>query len=268
MSSVNLTGKAAIVTGGSRGLGRAMVVALAKAGANVLVVDIDGEPVIEPGVPAERFKHISADVTREDDRRRIVETCRSAFGRIDMLVNNAGIGMQTIRTDYATNPLHPWDVPAANLMEFHAVHSVAPLRLASEVLPTMRAQGRGRILTVVTDFAVMMRPNFTAYAGAKAASEAYTAGLAVDLKGSGITVNAITPGGMVDTRLVPDRPGMARADLLRPDVMGPPVAWFASDEADGITARRINANLWDEKLPGVQAAEKACAPIGWGPLAI
>ena len=264
--SVDLTGKACIVTGGSRGLGRAMVTALAHAGANVLVVDIDGEPVVEAGIPTARLRHLNADVTREDERRRIAETCKSAFGRIDMLINNAGIGQATIRADYATNPLHPWDVPAQNLAEFFAVHSIAPLRLAAGVIPTMRAQGRGRILTVVTDFAVMMRPNFTAYAGAKAASEAYTAGLAVDLKNSGITVNAITPGGMVDTRLVPDRPGMARSALLQPDVMGPTVVWFASDEADGVTAKRINANRWDEKLPGAQAAEKACDPIGWGPL--
>ena len=65
---------------------------------------------------------------------------------------------------------------------------------------------------------------------------------------------------------VPDRPGMARSDLLRPDVMGPAVAWFASDEADGITAKRIDAKLWDEKLSGKQNADKACKPIGWGPL--
>lgn len=264
--AVDLSGKACIVTGGSRGLGRGVVVALAKAGANVLVVDIDGEPVAETGIPAGRLKHLNADVTSGEGRAKIVGTCKSAFGRIDLLLNNAGIGQQTIREDYATNPLHPWEVPPKNLMEFFAVHSIAPLRLAAEVIPTMRAQGRGRILTVVTDFAVMMRPNFTAYGGAKAASEAYTAGLAVDLKDSGITVNAITPGGMVDTRLVPDRPGMARSDLLRPDVMGPAVAWFASDEADGITAKRIDAKLWDEKLSGKQNADKACKPIGWGPL--
>ena len=132
----------------------------------------------------------------------------------------------------------------------------------------MLAQGRGRILTVVTDFAVMMRPSFTAYGGAKAASEAYTAGLAVDLKDSGITVNAITPGGMVDTRLVPDRPGMKRAELLRPEVMGPAIVWFASDEADGITANRIDAKRWNDSIPGKQAAAQACAPIGWGPLGL
>lgn len=265
---MNLSGKACIVTGGSRGLGRGVVVALAKAGANVLVVDIDGEPVVESGISDGRLRHLNADVTRDEDRTRIVETCKSAFGRIDMLVNNAGIGQQTIRADYATNPLHPWDVPAQNLAEFFAVHSIAPLRLAAAVIPTMRDQGRGRILTVVTDFAVMMRPSFTAYGGAKAASEAYTAGLAVDLKTSGITVNAITPGGMVNTRLVPDRPGMAREALLQPDIMGPPVVWFASDEADGVTARRINANRWDGKLPGAQAAANACDPIGWGPLGL
>lgn len=265
---MNLAGKACIVTGGSRGLGRAMVIALAGAGANVLVVDIDGEPVGEPGIPEGRIQHLNADVTRDEERTRIAETCKSAFGRIDMLVNNAGIGQQTIRTDYATNPLHPWDVPPHNLMEFFAVHSIAPLRLAAAVIPTMRAQGRGRILTVVTDFAVMMRPSFTAYGGAKAASEAFTAGLAIDLKDSGITVNAITPGGMVDTRLVPDRPGMKREDLLQPSVMGPAVAWFASDEADGITAKRIDAKVWDEKLPGKQNVEKACKPIGWVPLGL
>jgi NAD(P)-dependent dehydrogenase (short-subunit alcohol dehydrogenase family) len=169
-----------------------VVVALAKAGANLLVVDIDGEPVVEAGLPAGQLEHLNADVTREGDRAEIADRCKSAFGRIDLLVNNAGIGQQTIRADYATDPLHPWDVPVANLAEFFAVHAIAPLRLAATVIPTMRAQGRRRILTVVTDFAVMMRPSFTAYGDAKAASEAYTAGLAVDLKDSGITVNAIT----------------------------------------------------------------------------
>lgn len=265
---MNLSGKAAIVTGGSRGLGRGAAIALARAGANVLVVDIDGEPVVEAGIPPARLQHMAADVTREDDRLKIADTCKSAFGRIDVLVNNAGIGQQTIRMDYATNPLHPWDVPAQNLAEFLAVHAIAPLRLAAAVIPTMLAQGRGRILTVVTDFAVMMRPSFTAYGGAKAASEAYTAGLAVDLKDSGITVNAITPGGMVDTRLVPDRPGMKRAELLRPEVMGPAIVWFASDEADGITANRIDAKRWNDSIPGKQAAAQACAPIGWGPLGL
>jgi NAD(P)-dependent dehydrogenase (short-subunit alcohol dehydrogenase family) len=262
-----LSGKAAIVTGGAQGMGRAMAVALARAGANVLAVDVEREPLDQTTAQAQsvagRMIGLVADVSRDDERTRIAEACRSSFGGVDVLINNAGIGQATIRADYAVNPLRPWEVSGEHLLRFVAVHAVAPLRLASEVLPDMRAKGRGRIITVVTDFAVMMRGTFTAYGGAKAASEAYMSGLAGETQGTGVTVNVITPGGMVNTRMVPDRPGMVRNTLLQPDVMDATILWLASNDSDGVTGRRFNASLWDSKLAPREAAAKAAAPIGW-----
>ena len=265
MAEFSLLGKSAIVTGAGRGMGRAMALGLARAGAHVLAVDVDQAPLDEAvgEAPPARMRGLVADVSREQDRAKIVETCRTAFGGIDVLINNAGIGQATIRADYAVNPLRPWEVSDDHLLRFVAVHAVAPLRLAAAALPDMRAKGRGRIVTVVTDFAVMMRGSFSAYGGAKAASEAYMSGLAEELAGTGITVNVITPGGMVNTRMVPDRPGLVRESILQPDTMVPTILWLASDDSDGVTARRFNTSLWNPELPPKESAAKASAPIGW-----
>jgi NAD(P)-dependent dehydrogenase (short-subunit alcohol dehydrogenase family) len=93
------------------------------------------------------------------------------------------------------------------------------------------------------------------------------AGLARQLRDTGISVNVISPGGMVDTRMVPDRPNMVRErDLLRPEGMNDAILWLVSDASNGVTGQRMNARLWNPKLPPTAAAIKALAPIAWSPL--
>ena len=154
MSDISLDGKAAIVTGSAGGLGQAMAVALAEAGAEVLAVDIDGDRIGDTVAAAKdaapRIHPWAADVSKDDDRAGIIAASAEQCGGVDVLINNAGIGQATIRADYAVNPLKPWEIEAEHLLNFHAVHSVAPLRLAAAALPTMRAQGKGKIVTVTT----------------------------------------------------------------------------------------------------------------------
>jgi 3-oxoacyl-[acyl-carrier protein] reductase len=271
MADISLDGKAAIVTGSGSGLGQAMALALAGAGANVLVADkreIAIETTMEAaGEARTRLAGCAADVSTEDGRAHIAASCLGAFGRIDALINNAGIGQDTIRADYATSPIPPWEPAPEHLHNFFAVHTIAPLRLAGAVLPTMREQGTGRIITVTTSLTTMTRNNMTAYGGAKAASEAYMAGLAMELdqedEDSGITVNILVPGGAADTPMVPDRPGLDRSTLTQPKVMAAPVVWLVSDLSNGVSGRRFIGGDWDPAAPLEDAIASAGAPIGW-----
>ena len=271
MASISLDGKAAIVTGSGSGLGQVMALALAAAGAGVLVADkrqgaIDAT-LGQAGDDAARLTGCVADVATEDGRAAITKACLDSFGRIDALINNAGIGQDTIRGDYAPSPIPPWEPAPEHLHNFFAVHTIAPLRLAASVLPTMREQGTGRIITVTTSLTTMTRNNMTAYGGAKAASEAYMAGLAMELaqedEDSGITVNILVPGGAADTPMVPDRPGLDRATLTQPIVMAAPVIWLVSDLSAGVSARRFIGKDWDPAAPLEEAITSAGAPIGW-----
>ena len=273
MVDISLAGKAAIVTGAGSGLGQVMALALAAAGANVLVADRHEAAVnatLEAASCEEAYGHLAgctADVTEEDGRAIIVESCLGNFGCIDALINNAGIGQETIRPDYAENPVPSWEPTPEQLLAFFAVHSIAPLRLAAAVLPTMRAQGMGRIITVTTSLTTMTRNNMTAYGGAKAASEAYMSGLAQELAqeedDSGITVNVLVPGGAADTPMVPDRMGLDRSTLVQPAVMAAPVVWLVSDHSAGVSGRRFIGCDWDPEASLEEAIAAAGGPIGW-----
>ena len=268
MTDISLDGKVAIVTGAAGGLGLAMARAIADSGAQVIAVDVEGERLSAsledaPEASRDRLTSVAVDLTQEEARARLINLAVERFGRLDALINNAGIGQATIRADYATNPPMPWDVPAENLMAFHAIHSVAPIRLAALAVPIMREQGRGRIITVTTSIMQMQKETFTAYGGAKAASEAYMSGLAKALADTPVTVNALDPGNMANTRMVPDRPGLDRNNLVQPEAMGAPAVWLASDQSDGVTGRHFEACNWDDTIAGADQIDSASRQLGW-----
>jgi NAD(P)-dependent dehydrogenase (short-subunit alcohol dehydrogenase family) len=109
----------------------------------------------------------------------------------------------------------------------------------------------------------MVREGYILYGASKASAEAAAAVMAADLAGSGVTVNVLVPGGVTDTRIVPDAAVADRSKLLRPEIMVPPLLWLVSDEAAGVTARRFLAAHWDASLSPAAAAEKCGAPIAW-----
>lgn len=262
-----LDGKAVIVSGAGKGLGRAMTSALAGAGASVIAVDID-EAALESVVSSAGGQVVpaKADVTSDKDMETVVDLCSKHFGHVDVVVCNAGIGMSTIRTDYHTNPITFWEVDPEIVSRFLEVNVVGAFRLARAAVSRMREQKWGRIVSVTTSLSTMMRKGNSPYGPSKAAHEALAAVMAGDLLGSGVTVNVLVPGGAADTSMVPYSEAVDRSKLVKPEMMGPPIIWLASDESDGVTARRFVARYWDAALPVDEAVRRCSAPIAWGTL--
>jgi NAD(P)-dependent dehydrogenase (short-subunit alcohol dehydrogenase family) len=263
----------AIVTGAASGIGRAMSLGLLESGINVVAVD--REPVwigeledeADDRELAGSLHTILADLTDPTSFDGIVSTALRAFGRVDVLVNNAGIGQGSIRADQRRNPLRFWEITADQWSRFVAVNATAPVMMARAVVPHMLRAGRGRIITVTTSLGTMLREGYVLYGASKAAAEAATAVMAADLTGTGVTANVLVPGGMTDTRIVPDAAVSDRSRLLRPEIMAPPLLWLVSDAAADVTGRRFLAAHWDTSLPPSEAGEKCGAPIAWKPIA-
>jgi NAD(P)-dependent dehydrogenase (short-subunit alcohol dehydrogenase family) len=252
--------KAAIVTGAASGLGRAMALGLGQAGFDVLAVDRNEATLAS--LSGRGVQPFAADLAQSESFDRIVQAALERFGRIDVLVNNAGIGQASIRADARREPIRFWQVTPEQWSRFLTVNATAPIMLARAVVPHMLAAGRGRIVTVTTSLGTMVREGYLLYGASKAAAEAAMAVLAADLAGTGVTSNVLVPGGVTNTALVGDHAG-DRDRMLQPEVMVPPLLWLVSDAADGVNARRFIGADWDSSLPPDQAAAKAGAPIAW-----
>ncbi|HEY1260196.1 MAG TPA: SDR family oxidoreductase [Stellaceae bacterium] len=265
--------KLAIVTGAASGIGRAMALGLLDDGIDVAAVDREAvwldelkAAVDERRVPG-GLHTIRADLAEPASFESIVAGALAIRGRIDILVNNAGIGQGSIRADQRHNPIRFWEITPEQWCRFVAVNATAPLMMARAVAPHMLAAGKGRIVTVTTSLGTMLREGYVLYGASKAAAEAATAVMAADLAGTGVTANVLVPGGMTDTRIIPDAAVADRSRLLRPEIMAAPLRWLVSDEAAQVTGRRFLAAHWDNSLPPAQAAEKCGAPVAWKAIA-
>jgi NAD(P)-dependent dehydrogenase (short-subunit alcohol dehydrogenase family) len=265
------SGQTAIVTGAASGIGRAITLGLLREGHDVAGVDrepawLDNLASAARGLSG-RLTPVQADLAEADACDRAVDEAERALGRIDVLVNNAGVGQGTIRPDQRRNPIRFWEVTPEQWQRFVAVNATAPLMMARAVAPRMLRAGKGRIITVTTSLGTMIRGGYALYGASKAAAEAGAAVMAADLAGSGVTVNVLVPGGMTDTRIIPEAELADRSRLIRPEVMVPSLLWLISDAAAHVTARRFLAVHWDTSLPPEQAAEKCGAPIAWTSIA-
>ncbi len=269
MANQDLNGKICIVTGTGSGLGRAMTLALTAAGARVAGVDISEQAAAKTVADAEAGAVLSviADITSVDDVERIIATTTAELGGLHVLINCAGLGMSWLRTDYMTNRLNFWDLDPDGWQRVMDVNVRGAFLLARAAAPYLMKQGWGRIINVTTSFNTMMRGGNMPYGQSKAALESATAAWADDLKDTGVSANVLIPGGAADTPMVPQESGYDRAELVRPDQMGPPAVWLASDASDGVNGKRIMARRWDPALPDAEAAQAATAPAAWPDLA-
>ncbi len=262
MIDPSISRRVAVVTGAGRGLGRAMALGLARAGAHVLATaaregaELEATAALGQG----RILPLVADVTRETDARRVVAEALGRFGRLDILVNNAGRGMKYVSETFMTEPTRFWEVPAAAWRLVMDTNVNGPFHMAQAATPPMLASGWGRIINISMNKATMRRAGFSPYGPSKAALESETAIWAEDLRGTGVTVNALLPGGATLTGMIPDAfPEASRAALLRPEIMVPPLLWLASIAADDVTGLRFDASGWREEDP-LARVEPAC----WG----
>ena len=240
--------RTALVTGGTSGLGLAMATALAGAGVRVAVAGRSGERAAAAADGLPGAFGVELDVRDEDSVTRAVETAWSRLDGIDMLVNNAGIGMRTVNPRFMTEPRGFWTVSPDGFRDVIATNLTGYCLVAREVTPRMLAAGRGRIVNVSVNQSTMTRAGFVPYGPSRAGAEALSRVMAADLRGTGVTVNLLLPGGATATGMLP--PGAVPEGLrvLDPAVMGPPIAWLASDEAADVHDERIIADEFDRWL--------------------
>lgn len=260
-----LEGKVAIVTGAGRGLGRAMVLGLSRAGARVVALAARERGEVDAlAREGDDIVPLVADVTRERDCARVVAEAMRHFGRLDILVNNAARGMKFVSEDFMTRPSRFWELDPDAWRLVIDTNVNGPFLMARAVIPAMTAGGWGRIINVSVSNDTMRRRGYSPYGPSKAALESETIIWAQDLAGTGVTVNALLPGGPTLTGMVPDSlPEERRAQLLRPEIMVAPLLWLVSEKADSVTGMRFNAARWRTDLPESEAAEGAREAAGW-----
>ena len=262
---------AVIVTGGARGLGCAMALGLAKAGVRVAVADLpSSQAAVRELIDLaraqrveERIHPIDCDVTRWEACGAAVATAVERFGAVHGLVNNAGVGMQHIGNVLVGARKKFYEVDADTWRNAIDVNFNGPFLMAKAVVPTLVAQGWGRIVNIETSSYPMMMEGFSPYGPSKAALEAATVVWAKDLAGTGVTVNALAPGGPANTRMIPATEVADRSTLIQPEVMIAPIVWLMSPRSDGITGRRIIAKEWDAARLASESPEKVGTPAGW-----
>jgi NAD(P)-dependent dehydrogenase (short-subunit alcohol dehydrogenase family) len=237
-----LDGVRAIVTGGTSGLGFAMSQALADAGARVVLTGRTEQRVQDAAAKIARVTGLVMDVRDEQSVSAGVDGALADLGGIDVLVNNAGIGMLTVNPHFMTEPAGFWQVSPDGFRDLFATNVLGYFLVARAVVPHMLEAGRGKIVNISVNEATMHRRGFTPYGPSRAATDALSHIMAADLAGTGIDVNLLLPGGATRTGMTPDSaPENVRAAWLDPAIMGPPICWLASRASDGVTDQRIVA---------------------------
>lgn len=256
---MTLQGKVAIVTGGSRGIGRAICLGFAAQGAKVVVAartEQDGSAGTPYAKYAEGTVHetaqliqtqggtalgVKCDVTAVEDIRALVETTLARFGRIDILVNNAGVDCEAPVVD----------LDLAVLDRCLAVNVRAPLLVCKYVLPSMLAQQSGAVFCITSGAARGYRPGRVGYSMSKAALERMFLSLAEEVRAAGIAVNVLSPG-RVDTWMNRrgDWPGTAHIPMMQPDSIIPAAVWLAQQTAASFSGHVV---------------ERADFGVTWGP---
>ncbi len=204
---IGVAGRVVVITGAGQGLGRAYAHLLSRGGAKIVVADIDGEAgrrvageIAENGGP---HLAVATDVTDPDATQEMADRAVEIFGRIDGLIANAGLNAALARRPF-------WEIPAEEWDRVMRVNAGGAFNAAKAVLPTMRATGWGRIVTISSAAWHLGLPNYLHYVASKAALAGMTRSMARELGGTGITVNAISPGQIL-TEV--DNPGQTEENI-------------------------------------------------------
>jgi 3-oxoacyl-[acyl-carrier protein] reductase len=241
-----LSNRVAIVTGSARGIGRAIALKLAGAGASVVVNDIDKAAELAQGVVEEikamnrQSLAVLADVSSSPDVARLVETTLATFGKVDILVNNAGITRDHLLMRMSDED---WD-------EVLNVNLKSAFLCTRAVLRHMLRERWGRIISIASIVGVAGNPGQANYAAAKAGIIGFTRTIAKETASRGITVNAIAPG-FIDTDMTRRLEEDYKQELLRhiplgcfgsPNDVAEAVAFLASEEARYITGQLLHVD--------------------------
>ncbi len=238
---MRLKDRVAIVTGAARGLGKTYTIALAREGAKIMAVDIDDAEgtVREVQSSGGMAKSLQADVSNEEDTVRIAEETFNAYGRIDILVNNAAIIYGLVRKPFFEIDPEVWD-------KVMRVNVKGPWLCTRAVFPYMKQQGKGKIINVSSETFFTGSHGFVHYVASKGGVVGLTRALAVELGPHRIAINAIAPG-FTDTEASRSIADVTKYDVSRtplgrlqqPEDLVGAVLFLASDESDFITGQTL-----------------------------
>jgi len=227
----NFSGRTVIVTGAARGIGQALAAGFAGAGADVVLVDLDADAIAQAAQEV-GGRGVAADVSSTEDVARVVEEARSASGRVDVLVNNAGVLRDKVLWKLEDED---WDVVLG-------VHLGGTFKLTRACVPHFRERSYGRIVNVTSYTGLHGNIGQAAYAAAKAGIIGFTKTAAKELARFGVTVNAISPNAA--TRMIESMPDEKQAEIAALVPMGrfaapaeifSTVAFLASEDAGYVT---------------------------------
>jgi NAD(P)-dependent dehydrogenase (short-subunit alcohol dehydrogenase family) len=253
----SLDGVRTLVTGSTSGLGWAMASALTAAGALVAVTGRSAARAAAVAGPlGDGAFGVELDVRDEGSVAAAVDSVWRRLGGLDLLVNNAGIGMRTVNPRFLEEPQPFWAVAPAAFRDVVDTKMSGCFLVARAVVPRMLEAGGGRVVTISMNASTMTRRGFVPYGPAGAGVEALARVMAADLADTPVRANMLLPGGATATGMVPPHglSGEQRAGLLDPAIMGPPIVWLASPEAAGAHDERIVAVEFEDWLAGRRAA--------------
>ncbi len=243
---MRLKDRVAIVTGGGVGIGKAYAHGLAKEGAKVIVADIqDGEAKkVADEITADggEAKAVYVDVTSVENTRVMAQEAMKAYGRIDILVNNAGLYSAIKKKSFMEIDSNEWD-------RVMSVNVKGLWHCAKAVYPSMKQQGKGKIINVSSGTVFGSSPNFLHYVSSKSAVIGFTRALAREVGDDNICVNSIMPGLTISTqgpmtaeRLADRRKRRAfQREQYPADLVGT-VIFLASDDSDFMTGQSVNVD--------------------------
>jgi NAD(P)-dependent dehydrogenase (short-subunit alcohol dehydrogenase family) len=268
-----MSGEVAIVTGGLRGLGRAMALGLLRTDRKVVAIGHIGEDIPEmqrdAGNRAGNLHCLALDLRQREACDRVVAETQRRFGAIDILVNNAGLTFTyTDPERFVKGPRKFWELSDDIVQNTMDTNYVVADQMTRRVVPLMLRRGWGRIVNVTTKLDTMNRAGSVPYGPSKAALEMATEIWAKELVGTGVTVNIVNPGAGANT------PGMAKemrewsasgkaARLVEPDEMVPPLLFVVSREADKVHGYRFDANTWQADVSPSISAQRTGRKAGF-----
>lgn len=273
MTAIDLQNRVAIITGGSRGMGREMGEAIIEAGgrAALLTPEADelNETVSEIAARHGKDRVLALPYSIDDYaqcERAIAETL-DTFGALHGVVNNAALGQLNVIAPgaedtncrfYEADP-HRW-------AQVIRVNVLGTYHMCRAAVGHLKQQGWGRLVQVTTSLGTMQRSGNSPYGPSKGAIESEVLVFAGDLKGTGVTVNTLIPGGAARTKFVPQA-YIGTRKLVEPSIMRTPIVWLFSDHADGHTGERYVANQWDSSQSDINAqAAAALEPPVFNPV--
>jgi 3-oxoacyl-[acyl-carrier protein] reductase len=238
-------GESVIVTGASRGLGRSMAERFSEEGARVMLTARDEERLeaVADDLPGEALV-APADVRDADAVERVVERTVEAFGRVDTLVNNAGVsllGMQDSRKRLTEVTEAEWDTVLQ-------VNLKGVFLFTREALPHMYEQGGGNVVNVSSGLGRWAVGGAGPYVSSKWGLEGLTRVTALEGEDRGVNANAVDPGGRVDTDIWAHLPAVERERILDPDVLDGAAVLLAAQGPGGVSGESMTADELERRL--------------------